>query len=427
MAVGVKGEQSLPSAAGDHDRLVALSQLLAGLPPLPDLDWETVSGLAGRHGVSPLLFWILDEEGGDPNGASRVPGVVRERLRRDYYGAAALGLLAEWELARMLRALVAAEVAVLVLKGAAVADFYPDRGLRLYGDADLLVPQTQIDRAEEVLSELGYRYSQSRDWYVEHLNHLPPMSSDERVLTVELHWRLDHGQAVGRLPVEDLWARAVPWLVGGQAAFRLEDVDMVLHLCRHAVVQHRLELGLQPLCDLVQVTQGWGLGEWERLAQRAVEYGLVRPVYLMLILTKQALGLAPPAEVMSFLQPSGGAPLPDDLGEWLNRSGHGRSVAVPRAVVLAWAQGSLGARLRHLLWHFFLPREGMSVVYDVPANSPRIWLTYVWRPVDLLRRYGRSSWGALCREGAARAAWAREAWLERWLRVEGSQDGPEPS
>jgi hypothetical protein len=53
----------------------------------------------------------------------------------------------------------------------------------------------------------------------------------------------------------------------------------VLHLCRHAVVQHRAHLGLRPLCDLAQVVHGWGSGEWEELARRAVAYGLARPVY----------------------------------------------------------------------------------------------------------------------------------------------------
>jgi hypothetical protein len=64
-----------------------------------------------------------------------------------------------------------------------------------------------------------------------------------------------------------------------EAALRLEAVDAMLHLCRHAVVQHRAHLGLRPLCDLAQVVHGWGSGEWEELARRAVAYGLARPVY----------------------------------------------------------------------------------------------------------------------------------------------------
>jgi hypothetical protein len=72
---------------------------------------------------------------------------------------------------------------------------------------------------------------------------------------VEVHWRLDIDEQEGfsnyaaTLPVEDLWARAVPWSVAGQAAMRLEAVDAALHLCRHAAVQHRAHLQLSVLAD----------------------------------------------------------------------------------------------------------------------------------------------------------------------------------
>ena len=57
----------------------------------------------------------------------------------------------------------------------------------------------------------------------------------------------------------------------------------------------------------------------------------------------------------------------------------------------------------------------MAVVYGVPADSPRIWLTYLWRPVHLLRCYGGHTWDALCGRQEAHEAWQREVWLERWL------------
>jgi len=64
----------------------------------------------------------------------------------------------------------------------------------------------------------------------------------------------------------------------------------------------------------------------------------------------------------------------------------------------------------------------MAVLYDLPADSPRIWLTYLWRPVDLLRRYGRSAWDALRGKQAVRAALERDVWLEQWLRQEAGEE-----
>ncbi|NIV28093.1 MAG: hypothetical protein GWN58_00890 [Anaerolineae bacterium] len=208
----------------------------------------------------------------------------------------------------------------------------------------------------------------------------------------------------------------MPWSVQGQPALRLEAIDVVLHLCRHAVVQHKVYGAFRSLCDLVQVTEGWGQREWEVLSQRALDYGLARPVYLMLVLAGQMLKLAVPAQVLSGLRPPGRVPAPDELMRLLMRS-HGATPApVSAGAVQAATEGTLGAQLRHLAGNLFLSREGMAMLYKIPAGSPWIWLAYLWRPVDLLWRYGLSTWRALRGERGARAIWQREVWLERWLR-----------
>jgi hypothetical protein len=325
--------------------------------------------------------------------------------------------LAEHQLAEVLKVLTEASVPALVIKGAAVGAFYPDPALRPYSDLDVLVPEMQLERAEEALQTLGYWCSQPKAWWLQHDHHLPPIVSDRGWLRVEVHWRLDRGEAPGRLPAEDLWSRAIPWSVENEPALRLDQVDTALYLCRHAVVKHRARMGLRPLCDLVQVTEGWGQDDWDALVQRTKEYGMARPVYLMLVLVECALGQDVPAEVMSVLGPADNRPMPDDLVEALLSLEDWTGASVPVAAVQAGAKSTFVTRLRHLSWHLFLPRDGMAVVYNIPADSPRIWLTYLWRPVDLLRRYGRSAWGMLRGERAARAAWAREVWLEHWLRA----------
>jgi len=379
--------------------------------------------------VSPLLYWRLEKrpfsselKGGKIKGVQvTVPEEATEGLERDYYTAAAQGMLAEQQLADVLRVLGEAEVPTLVIKGAAIGAFYPDPALRPYGDLDLLVPQSCLERAEAALNRLDYWCSKPKAWWSDTLYHLPPMVRDGGWLTVEIHWRLEQEGAVGRLPTRDLWARAVSWGVGGQPAFRLDSVDMALHLCQHAVVQHRTHLGLRPLCDLVQVTEKWDWPAWELLVQRAVEYGLSRPIYLMLTLAERALHLTAPARAMSTLRLAVGTPLPDGLVErLLSFEGEG-ATRVPLAAVQAGARGTVSEWLQHILWHLFLPRNGMAVVYGIPADSPRIWLAYLRRPVDLLRRYSRTIWGVLRGSRKARAAWQQEAWLQSWLAAEGQQ------
>jgi hypothetical protein len=138
----------------------------------------------------------------------------------------------------------------------------------------------------------------------------------------------------------------------------------------------------------------------------------------MLRLMGHVLGRFPPAEVVTALEPPDEAALPEDSVRLFMDLDGDPAFAVPMAFIQAKVKGTTAERLRSLLWHLFLPRDGMGVVYDIPADSPRIWLAYLWRPVDLLIRYGRSTWHLLRRQQASQIAWSREAWLEEWLKAD---------
>ena len=400
------------------DGLRRLGRILTSVPADPDTDWASIVGLARRQRVAALLFWRLRQWKSHQDGVAGVPQEVMDQLRPDLHAAAAQMVLAEQQLASVLGALSGVDVPVMVIKGAATASFYPDPALRLYGDIDIMVAKAQLGLAEQALNSLGYECFASKAWWLDHFHHLPPMVSEGGGLLVELHWGLDYQVEKGRLPAQDLWARAVPWTVQGQPTLQLDAIDAVLHLCRHAVVQHRVYGAFPSLCDLAQITEGWGRGVWETLGQRALDYELARPVYLMLVLAEQMLNLEAPAGVLSRLRPPGNLPEPEELMRRLMRSEGATPARVSLGAVQAATEGPLAARLRHLVGSLFLPRAGMAMVYRIPADSPWLWLCYLWRPVDLLWRYGLSIWRALSGERRAQAVWQREVWLERWLRAD---------
>ncbi len=390
--------------------VAALGCLLAGRPCPADPGWDSVVSLARDHDLSPLLYWRATH----PPAGSVLPAELLQELKNDFYLALRRTMLAERQLAELLAALGQAGVPTLVLKGSAAGAFYPDPALRVYGDLDFLVPKSQVLEAEQVLRALGYRSPLSRSWWQEHFQHLPPMTRNHGELCVEVHWSLALPDAhAGGLPAEDVWERSVAWTLGpgaGQPALRLDDVDTVLHLCYHAAVQHRLYLGLRPLADLAQVISSWDRDKWQALLGRARAYELARPVELVVALAGRWLSLELPLEVTRTLEP-----LLPVLDDWLVRLAFPKAGG-PAALVVAGSAPGLGAGLRHLLWHLFLPREGMAVTYGIPARSPFIWLAYAWRPFDLLRKHGGRMWRVLQDDRSARSAWTAEVWLERWLR-----------
>ena len=420
MAEWSKG-RSLCSGEGT-DALRLLGRIVAGLPTESDTDWACIVDAARRQRVSALLFWRLGESNSGTEAGADPPQEVMDELRQDLYAAATQVMLAERQLATVLGGLSEAGVPALVVKGAATATFYADPALRSYSDLDIMVPEAQLGMAEHALHDLGYGCFASKAWWLDHFHHLPPMVSESGGLLVELHWGLDYQSDKGRLPADDLWARAVPWNVQGQPALQLDAVDAVLHLCRHAVVQHRVYGAFRSLCDLAQITESWSREEWMLLGRRALDYDLARSVYLMLVLAGQALNLAVPAEVISTLRPPGTLPEPGELMRRLMRS-DAAPARVSIGAVQAAVDGPFGARLRHLVGSLFLPREGMAMVYKIAVDSPWIWIAYLWRPVDLLWRYGRSIWRTVRGERGAQAMWKREVWLERWLRGDEQLDG----
>ncbi|MBN1661110.1 MAG: nucleotidyltransferase family protein [Anaerolineae bacterium] len=409
-----------PNTSGARE-LTLLARILAGHPPAPEVDWPALAGVARRQGVLPLLYWQLKQwykaSGGQAGAGTALPPALHDELRRDFAATAARVMAAKHPAAAALRALADAGVPAIVLKGPAAGAFYPNPALRSYVDLDLLVPRPLVDRAEAALAAEGYRAAKSKPWALEYGYDLP-MVGPPGEIAVEIHWQLDYPDGIGHLPVEEMWPRAVPWGFEGQEVLRLEDVDAVLYLCTHALVKHHAHLGLRPVCDLMHAVRGWPPDRWDTLAERATAYGVARPVHLMLVLAERLTGVAPPPGTATALRPPLADALPDDLVERLLVRNGSQRVVVPRVATQAGARGRLSDRLRHLWWHTFLPREGMEHKYGIPAGSPRIWLTYLWRPIDLVRRYGRTAWNVLKGTPGARQAWEREAWLERWLRGE---------
>ncbi len=395
--------------------LELLARLLAGNSPGVEIDWQGVLTLARRHAVLPLLYWEITRRQAAGLWDFSVPGELYEKLRRDFLAAAARAMVAERQLAQVLQALAEAGVSTLVVKGAAMGAYYPDPALRSYGDLDVVVPHHQLEQAATALSRIGYRGSDQKQWRLAHHFHLSPLHSEDGRLTVEIHWQLARPNQPWTLPMEELWARAIPWSVAGQPTLRLDAVDTVLYLSLHTLIHHLARLGLRPLCDLRQVIKDWGPLEWQALVRRAVEYRLARAVYLMLRLAEQILQVTVPAQVKEGLGPGLEEP---SLTEWIAgflASDSPSAPHMPASAVQAWAHGAGSKKFRYLWRRLYPPREEMASIYGIPPDSPRIWWAYLQRPFDLLRRYRSALVHMVRKDPKAIAVWKQETWLRKWL------------
>ena len=150
-------------------------------------DWELFSQMADREGIAPLMYWKLKDS------PVEIPPSTFNFLRSTYYQTLAQNTLMYQELERILKALDAAGIPVIVLKGAALAaTVYEDIGLRPMGDLDLLVKEQHLQKALDLICSLGYvqepmpheKFNQQIGYDVHLWNGL----NDK--MKVELHWQL---------------------------------------------------------------------------------------------------------------------------------------------------------------------------------------------------------------------------------------------
>ena len=215
-------------------------------------DWRVVFEAAQRHRLVPLVFASLQD-----CGSGSVPPEIIAALRHQTTTDVGRSLAQIGEIDRLSRAMVAAEIRVLVLKGVVLStQIYEDPGLRSARDIDLLVAPEQLDDADKVLVGAGYqcqsptrspRLTANYRRWVKDLQYLHPGNGTR----VELHNRLTDNPNLLACDFERLWAERTQVQLGHNAVATLPPRFLPLYLCVHGAV-HGWER-LHWLADLTAV------------------------------------------------------------------------------------------------------------------------------------------------------------------------------
>jgi hypothetical protein len=379
-----------------------------------EADWDRVIAVARQHDLAPTLHARLKERGLTP------PSAAAERLRRLYLFSAARNIRLFQELGAILRALGAADIPVIVLKGASLAEsVYGNIALRPMVDVDLLVKPDDMPRALGVLQAIGYAPQHSFDPVAEQAAfcHMPPLYKAGGPM-LELHWTIAaafYHVRFTRDDLEQLWARATPATIGGESVLVLEPTDLLLHLCVHASILHRFDgPGLRWFVDLARVIgQYRDAVDWEQFTARANRWGAANGVRLALQLAKEWTSAAVPASALQALQAT---PLDHATMNWVRHKVlNGVAPALTKKVVSLQAAPRLVDKLRVLRDVLFLPRVEMARLYDAPAESWRILACYPVRFKELWISYGKVMWQVVRRDETFTTEARQEARLREYL------------
>lgn len=399
----------------------------AGTPP-PDLSrllaghWQDLLEGAARQGVAPLLHVRLLEWGAQVD----VPAGLRSGLSELYTQSLVAGLRTQAELRACLLALRSAGIPVMVLKGAYLAEaVYGQVALRPMGDIDLLVPEPSLAAAERALIELGYGPDQRPPIATQRaqLHHLLPLTRAGH-LPVEIHWTVGDRSRAFSLDIQRFWDCAVPAHIAGVDVLAMHPHDLLYYLCLHASHQHAFELKLKHMCDIAACVARFDHAmEWDAFSTRVCEHGGEQFVFRTLAVAAALTGAVIPARVLEHradvLQDQ---PMSRIIGEYILADG---------AQLHGMEQLLRAARLRHSPWpttrQMLLPSPHvLREIYGLAADSPHVWLYYLYRPLDLLLRRGLIGLSIFTGTGRGRdirRQHRRRQSIRRWLGLE--SDGVE--
>jgi hypothetical protein len=211
------------------------------------------------------------------------------------------------------------------MKGAALLrTLYDDQGLRFLSDVDLLVDERDVERADAQLQhrglkltvsdraeEIGSRCHYSHNYCWQH----------PRTVPVELHWRIFERYRPYVFDLDEVRAQARP-LPGMPPNVLVmspehELAHLCLHLERHAVTFGSL-LRRKDWCEFLLLPYGLGrlvwlydialylqrrseLIDWDRFVDTARRWAIGASVYAPLEMSRRALGVGPPPEVLHAL------------------------------------------------------------------------------------------------------------------------------
>jgi hypothetical protein len=349
------------------------------------LDWAYLRRSAGRHGLTPLLYWHLKEAGG-----RAVARGFMAHLEEHFQHNAKHNLLLTGELVRLLEMFERHGVPCVSFKGPVLAaSLYGDITLRESTDLDILVARRDVPKAVSLLKSISYEpqppLSPAQETFYGRTQCERTLARADGRVFIDMHWAVTSDLFPFRVETDDLLGRAVATPLAGASVKTLDPTDLLLVLCVHAAKKWFLRL--EWLCGIGELLRSGGV-DWPRATRMAEELRVERLLHMSLALVHDLLEVELPADILERLRGDPGVareaglagarlvqdapPLsgPLEKGQW-------------RFKVFDRRRDALRATLKAAV------RPNLPDWKWVSLPTPLFFLYYLLRPVRLAVKHGR--------------------------------------
>jgi hypothetical protein len=357
------------------------TEIKSNFPLLSQKDWEGITRKAISQGLGPFIYKAISSS----KGAIQIPESSEKELEEIYLDNKYINARKFLELDRIVAQFDQEAIWVILLKGIYLAqEVYPGPWTRTMGDLDLLVKISDLERADEILSKLGYEKKIQIDDPEEKGIHAR-YSHIKTGLLIELHWHIVPRNSPFFFDIGEFWKKALSFKKGAGAPLRLSTEDLLLHLCWHTY-DHQFQTGLRALVDIGQVIERQRTNlDWRSFAEQAIRLHLTKAVYMGLRLSQNLLNVDIPKDTLSSLRPTG---FKEDYLHWAKDQIWKPQVSINPKAAFLLGKSPIARKAVFFSKNAFPPRRAIASKFGLPPNSWKVYPEYVSRIVRLGRQQG---------------------------------------
>lgn len=195
----------------------------------PTCNTQHTLSLANAHGILPLVYKTLKYLSTEQ---------LLNELKVHYRSIAQRNMLMSAELIRIMKLLEENNIEALAFKGPVLSQMaYEDITLRQYGDLDILVDESQLYRAAQLLVQQNYEPMDSIEFLMNkaklHVEKNYEFYGKKNGIKVEIHWRLINASFMKKFKYYDVFAAPQDIKINHTLIPTLDTKIQLLYLCNH--------------------------------------------------------------------------------------------------------------------------------------------------------------------------------------------------
>jgi hypothetical protein len=250
-------------------------------------NWDYFSETIIKNGIAPIYYANFMKG----SNIKLIPKQHFLEFKEAYYKTLSKNIILYDSFKQLIQVFTDNNISVIVLKGMFLAEkLYKDIGLRQISDIDLLLKYNDIEKAGNLLMELGFEnlnLKLKRDFYKnKHFIFL------KKGVIIELHQHVFHYTEKFNIDINKYWSQAKPQLINGVNAFVLSDIDMVQQLCIHLYIHLREgKFSLISFYDIIFFIQSLNNNfKWSLLFENSKQDNCLKEISIILLIIDKFIG-----------------------------------------------------------------------------------------------------------------------------------------